>query len=1115
MPGMRIGGGDATRFVGRERELDAILEAVRDAAAGRSSSLLLAAPSGMGSSRLLDAAIRQLLGAEPSGEATLTILRSDALPAWRGAPYAPFRWALDRHLSALEPAVATQILGPAAELLRPLLPGMAARLAGVPTREPSRERLAERIREAVRAVLHRLAATGPVLLVVEDLHVLDAASRSLVAFLARTLGDHPILLVGTYQPDAVGRGHPFRATLDELGAGPRAPRRLALPPLDRAELRAFIAAHEGDPPTAPTLLLVAERSGGSPLVAEEVLAARRELSGSSLTLPLEQLVVARAALRSPECRRAMRILAVAGGPLRLPELAAVAAAYDVEVGRPAPRSAAPRRRGAAGTDGDLAAGIEEAIEHGFVTPLGGAIGAHPPVRPGRERRGRDGTGRDGTGRGGGAHVRIRHELLAQGLVADLLPGPRRLMHASVASVLEGHPVEVGRHWHRAHEAGRELAAESAAAAAAEEVGASADALVHLERAIELAGAPVATGIIDAAGQLDLLLRAADASDGVGDAGRAAAFVESAIARHPDPRDRIARATLTERLAAFAGAGGDRDAALAAYERALELLPTTPSPARVRLLASTAQVRMLEGAFSDAGRVAALAIDTARQAGSEARPWLAHATCTLGVVDSWLGRPEAAVAHLEEALAIAVELGRLDDAFRARANLATALDLQGRRAEAIDVSRQGIAAAEADGLEVAHGNILRGNAVDALVSLGRWDEAREMAERALAWAPSGMPFVIAALGLAIVETETRAGETAAALLGRLFLELETIQDTQSAVPAYEAAASLALWRGDLADASRAVGAAWARVRGTEHWALAARTAAAAMAVADARARAALERRHEAEATGARSWADGILSEAVRMVDESGVPADSWLRRQVDADLASARAFRARLAGRDDPGAWAAVAGRWRAVDRVYDLARALFYEAEAHLDGGAQSGARRAGRDEARAPLLEAVGIALALDAQPLLRALGDLAARSRIALPEPARERLATLGAESGGSTADAEVGAPPPIDRRSTLSPRGETATAASFGLSPRERGVLAEIVAGRTNRQIGERLFISEKTVGVHVGNILAKLGVGGRVEAATVALRLGLVDELLESSKKPGPRGPGSRGRRGGAA
>jgi DNA-binding NarL/FixJ family response regulator len=71
----------------------------------------------------------------------------------------------------------------------------------------------------------------------------------------------------------------------------------------------------------------------------------------------------------------------------------------------------------------------------------------------------------------------------------------------------------------------------------------------------------------------------------------------------------------------------------------------------------------------------------------------------------------------------------------------------------------------------------------------------------------------------------------------------------------------------------------------------------------------------------------------------------------------------------------------------------------------------------------------------------------------------------------------------------------AVRHGLTPRELEVLALVAAGRSNRQIGEELFISTKTASVHVSNILAKLGVSGRGEAAAVAHRDGLLgDELL---------------------
>ena len=68
---------------------------------------------------------------------------------------------------------------------------------------------------------------------------------------------------------------------------------------------------------------------------------------------------------------------------------------------------------------------------------------------------------------------------------------------------------------------------------------------------------------------------------------------------------------------------------------------------------------------------------------------------------------------------------------------------------------------------------------------------------------------------------------------------------------------------------------------------------------------------------------------------------------------------------------------------------------------------------------------------------------------------------------------------------------TADRLGLTRREREVLRLLASGRSNRQIGEQLFMAESTAGVHVSNILTKLGVTRRSEAAVVAHRMGLTD------------------------
>ncbi|MCY7344097.1 MAG: response regulator transcription factor, partial [Pseudonocardia sp.] len=95
-----------------------------------------------------------------------------------------------------------------------------------------------------------------------------------------------------------------------------------------------------------------------------------------------------------------------------------------------------------------------------------------------------------------------------------------------------------------------------------------------------------------------------------------------------------------------------------------------------------------------------------------------------------------------------------------------------------------------------------------------------------------------------------------------------------------------------------------------------------------------------------------------------------------------------------------------------------------------------------------------LGAQPLATAVRSLAARAGVRLE-----------------------GAPPPR-------PAGPDP------LTPRERSVLALVAGGRTNRQVGATLFISEKTVSVHLSRVMSKLGAGSRTEAVSVAYARGLL-------------------------
>ncbi len=1054
----------SARFVGRDDAFASIAAALDDAAHGRARTVLLDGTAGVGVTRFLDEVIARIAALrEP-----MTVLRATAWPAHVDGPYGPIVRAIGPTLRHLPDALLADLLGPATPEVVRLLPDLAPRLAegGAPTGgggTTAPERRQARTLEGILGLLGRLGERHPVVLVLEDLHLADGATRALVTFLARVAREQRLAIVGTHQPDVVARDDPWMADLGAIVTGPRPPEQVTIPPLDRDELAALIEGIEGERASASLLLLVAERSGGLPLVAEELLADRRELPSASLTGSFDELITARLAIRSQECRRVLRLISLAERPLTSDQLAAVAAAFEVDTSRPAPRSVTGPRSGAGALDADLWAGRAEALENGFIVEVGDTIA-------------------------------FRHASIGKAVARDLLPVARTRHHAALAASLDGPPSAVAWHWLAAYDPPRARAAAIEAAAFAGARHAAADELAALETALSLPEGPT-PGVstrrraAPASDRVRLLVHASEAAFAVGRMSRATAYLDSAIGGLDARRDRIQLGLLHERLAQIRRAAGDPAGAMLAARRAVELIPRDPSPERATVLAGLAQLKMLDGIFSEAQRLARDAIRVARACDPVARAQEVHAITTLAVASAWGVDPARSIELLREAERAARDQDDPDALFRIRANLTTVLDLVGRRTEAVEVAYEGIEDARRAGLEAVYGNFLAGNVADTLFLLGRWSEARALSERAMSWLPVGVVYLACVLQLAIVEIETDAGEAASRLLGQTILEFDAVREPQLAGPYYLAAASFALWRGDIADASRSVDRGWASVRATEEWLLVARMASMVAQVDAAAATEARQHRQLSPLAAARQRTAEVVATATELVRASGAPMTAGSRRVAEASLATARAFQRRLEGEDDPALWRRVALGWVALDAPYDVALARWRQAEAML----ATGVGRSGRVRARAPLHQAVELGLSLGAKPLLRELRELAGRARIALPPEVGALLdggqvAAAAAPLGGAARTlgrsdlvrAIAGDPPATTRRPD-----------TFGLSGREREVLALVAQGRTNREIGERLFISQKTVGVHVGNILAKLEVSGRVEAAAVAIRLGLTE------------------------
>jgi DNA-binding CsgD family transcriptional regulator/tetratricopeptide (TPR) repeat protein len=971
-------------FVGRRSELAALDAVLARAANGEGSAVLVEGEAGIGKSRLM-------ARLESRGRAAgVAVLVGECLPLAEGElAFAPIVAALrslmvdPEVLAGLEPALRAAL-------------GALWPVAGSKPR-PRSDR--EQLFEAVYRVLARLAARQLVLLIIEDVHWADPSSRDLLSFVVHNARRDRLVVVATYRPDELLRGHPLRPFVAELERSGRA-ERLDLGGLDRADVSEQIRSITGRQPPGGTIDAIFARSEGNPFFVEELLASTSR--GAGLPGSLREALLLRVAGLSAATQAVLSAAAAIGRSVDHRLLASVAG----------------------GSERDLLASLREAAEHHVLVATGGSY-------------------------------RFRHALLREAIYEDTLPGERLRLHRLTAETLTARPelageganadAELAHHWYAAGELPAALASSVRAAGQADQMHAHPEAIVHLQRAFELW--PRVRGAAEVAGadHVTLLLRASRMAEDAGDDELGLEFATSAR-RMVDARSEPLRAAVAEsRIGHSLWNAGRADEALTRMAEVLALVPEhPPSTERTRALESYGRLLMLNGAFRKARGLLEEALGLAgRLADHAAR---ASVLDSLAIVYDQLGDRQRAIAAGRDGLRIATELEDGSEMLRAYINGSQAIDNDGRVEEALALGLQGIEAAHRLGLDRAAGDQLSQQAAWRLIRLGRYAQASRVI---------GPAFENATLSFNIAATRSVAGflaavrgefERAGELLDEAWEQMQHTGSLQLIGLALAWRITLYLWQGQLERAARLAREGVQRAAEVEgqliytaelYW-LAARVhadrALRARTVGDTAEAGTATR--EAEAVAAK------LRQAIGGYPRDGAPPEALaFELLVRAELGRAR-------GEASAGSWRAATEAFGALRQASRAAYAEMRQAEAMALSGA---APRAVAE----PLQRAHAVAVDAGIVPFRAEIEKLARRARVGLPD-----------QQAGPREGAE-----------------------RLGLTEREAEVLALLAEGRTNRQIGQELFITEKTASLHVSRILTKLGVSNRGEAAAAAHRVGL--------------------------
>ena len=633
----------------------------------------------------------------------------------------------------------------------------------------------------------------------------------------------------------------------------------------------------------------------------------------------------------------------------------------------------------------------------------------------------------------GVGYAFRHTLLQEAVHADLLPGERVAIHTEIAALLQDRPGLAGRAGVTAALAWHHRNAQDQARA----LTASRDAAIYARRVAAFADEQHHLEQV-----LELWPSVPDAAQRTGTT-LGDVLIEAAEAAWHNAdgsrAERYARQALDHlddsagpRTAAVAWMwvglarhAAGKDGAFDAYDRAVALMPAAPSAERARVLSAQAIALALLPRLEDAAGPIDEAVDIAAQVGAHGDHL--QALITKGTIAAGLGDAEGGLGAFAEARRLARTHGLLDGG-RLYVNEGDVLFNLGRIDDALTVGAEGLRWAADHGILRTSGTWMHANMAEFLLHVGRLEEARAHVRDALAL-----------VGTDVSDIHVRQREARALLLAD---ELDGVDDALAIIasvhhgvaagsqmegPRSEIVAELALARDD-------PDAALAAVR----------------AGLDTVERADGVRRHG-------GWLYELGMHAASMLGDEGVAAATEIHGRLEksrhrATRGVSPLWAAFTATAD--AEWATVRGARDATDRWAEAERRL--DALGFVTAATQTRIRHAlvllpdGRDAATA-LLE--------------RAWTDAAAAG-LALLCRAAER----------------------VGRRAGIAV-GQAVTATPFGLTPREQEVLRLVAEGRSNPEIGRELFISRKTASAHVSNILAKLGVGSRGEAAAIAHRTGL--------------------------